>query len=203
MQTYPKVSQEQNMIFIQSHKKYINLKTISSIEKKTITQSLPFKCSFSASAITTSKNPFLLFFFLKKWDSPFIMTNPFFRKAEHCCGYVAEAPEVPESKSASNCVSLIFFYWFLIKRNEEQASISLWLWKKYIREYQSGIAHYFHNQRFLIQIPLVRSTELSGPNFVTRLPVNFGSPRNSTVIRIRWMRLPPSHWPKVGSGAAK
>ena len=66
MQTYPKVSQEQNMIFIQSHKKYINLKTISLIEKKTITQSLPFKCSFSASAITISENPFLLFFFLKK-----------------------------------------------------------------------------------------------------------------------------------------
>ena len=87
------------------------------------------------------------YFPLKKWHSPFIMTNPFFRKAEHCCGYVAEAPEVPESKSASNWCSLIFFYWFLRKRNEEQVSISLpWTWTKYIKEYQRGIAHYTHNQ---------------------------------------------------------
>lgn len=37
----------------------------------------------------------------------FNITNPFFRKAEHCMGYVVEAPESPVSKWVSSMSAII------------------------------------------------------------------------------------------------
>lgn len=50
------------------------------------------------------------------------ITKPFLRRAEHCIGYVTDAPESPVSKWVSSISAIFVYFWYELRMTETQKS---------------------------------------------------------------------------------